>query len=86
MAILHVLLYTRQKKKRTMKNCSTPREITSDRPVSFILVQRYVRYCCITHLLQSGNTNVLKKIGNEPSGGGVQIVKSQKIRVFIMLF
>ena len=37
-----------------------------------------------THLSQSGDTNVLKKTGYEPSGG--QIVKSQKISVFIMLF
>ena len=46
-------------------------------------MQRYVRYCCVTHLLQSGVEIVLKKIGHEQSGG--QIVKSQEIRVFIML-
>ena len=41
------------------------------------------KYCCITHLLQSGVKNVLKKIGHDPNGG--QIVKSQEITVFIKL-
>ena len=59
------------------------RKITSDRPVELISVQRYVMYCCVTHLLQPGVQNVLKKIGREASG--CQIVKSQKISVFIML-
>ena len=70
-------------KKRTTYNCSTPRKITRDMLVLFILVQRYVRYCCITHRLQSGVKNAFKKIGHETNGG--QIVKSQKISVFIML-
>ena len=69
-------MYTRQKKKHTTYNCSTPRKITSDRPVLLILMQRYVRKCGITHLLQSGFKTEIKKIGYEPSGG--QIVKSQK--------
>ena len=58
-------------------------KITSDGPVSFISVQRYVRYRCITYRLQPGVKNVYKKIGHKPSRG--QIVKSQKICVFIML-
>ena len=45
-----------------------------DRPVQFVSVQRYVKYCCVTRLLQLGVKNVLKNIGHEPSGG--QIVKS----------
>ena len=36
-----------------------------------------------TRLLSPSVKNVLKKIGHKPSGG--QIVKSQKISVFIML-
>ena len=40
-------------------------------------------YGCFTRLLQSYVEIVLKKIGHEQSGG--QIVKSQEIRVFIML-
>ena len=40
-------------------------------------VQRYVRYCCVTRLLQSGVEIVLKKIGHEQSGG--QIVKSKEV-------
>ena len=40
-------------------------------------------YCCVTRLLQSGVEIVLKEIGHEPNG--VQIVKSQERRVFIML-
>ena len=59
-----------------VKNCSTLRKITSDRPVSFM----YVRYCCITHPIQAGVKHVLKKIIHEPSGG--QIVKSQKRRFY----
>ena len=47
--------------------------------VLFILVQRYGKYCFVTHLLQPGVKNVLKKIDHEPSGG--QNVKSQKISV-----
>ena len=43
-------------------------------------VQRYVKYCCVTLLLQPGVEIVLKKIGHEPSGG--QIVKSQKNKRF----
>ena len=58
-------------------------KITSDGPVLFISVQRYVRYCCITYRLQPGVKNVYKKIGQTPSRG--QIVKPQKISVFIML-
>ena len=46
-------------------------------------VQRYVRYCCVTCLLQSSVEIVLKTIGHEQSGG--QIVKSQEISVFIVL-
>ena len=76
--------YTQQKKKRTTKNPSTLRNITSDRPVQFISVQSYVKYFCVTHLLQSHVEIVLKKFGYEQSGG--QIVKSQEISVFIMLF
>ena len=53
------------------------------RPILFIPVQLYARYCCVTRLVQSGVEIVLKKIGHEPSGG--QIVKSQEIRDFIML-
>ena len=48
--------------------------------VKFISVQRYVSYCCVTRLLQSGVEIVLKKIDHEPSG--CQIVKSQGISVF----
>ena len=58
-------------------------KITSDGPVSFISVQRYVRYCCITCCLKPGVKNVYKKIGQKPSR--CQIVNSQKISVFIML-
>ena len=80
---IHMLMYTRQKKKRTYKNRSNLRKITSDRPFYIISVQRYFRYCCFTRLLQSGGEIMLKKIGHEQSGG--QIVKSQEISVFIML-
>ena len=73
-------LYPTKIKKSTTKNCPTLRKITSDRPIYFISVQRYVSYCCVTRLLQSGVEIVLKKIGNKPSGG--QIVKSQEISVF----
>ena len=38
--------------------------MTSDGPVSFISVQRYVRYCCITHNLSPGVKNNFKKIGH----------------------
>ena len=62
------VFYTRQKKKRTMLNCSTLRKITSDRQVSLLSAQRYIKYCCISHLLQLGVKNVLKIIGHEPSG------------------
>ena len=42
-------------------------------------MQKYVRYCCVTCLVQSGVEIVLKKIGHEQSGG--QIVKSQEISI-----
>ena len=45
-------------------------------------MQRYVKYCCVTRLLQSGVEIVSKKICHKSSGG--QIVKSQAISVFIM--
>ena len=38
----------------------------------------YIRYCCITRLLQSDVEIVLKIIGHEQSGG--QIVKSHEIK------
>ena len=53
-------------------------------PVKFISVQRYVKYCCVTRLLQSSVEIVLEKIGHEQSGG--QIVESQEISVFKMLY
>ena len=76
-------IYTRQNKKRNTYNLSTVRKTTSDGPVSFISMQRYVKYCCITYRFQPGVKNVYKKNGHKPSRG--QIVKSQKISVFIML-
>ena len=80
--VVHIYIYTQQKKKRTTYNRYTLRNITTDRPVSSIPMHRYVSYCCVTHLLQSGVKNVLKKIGHESSGG--QIVTSQKISGFAM--
>ena len=59
-----------------------PKKITSDGLVSFISVQRYVSYCCITHSLQSEVKNVSQSIGYNPSWG--QNVKSHKISDFIM--
>ena len=50
-------------------------------PVKYISVQRYVMYCCVTRLVQSGVEIVLKKIGHEQSGG--QIIKLQEMSVFI---
>ena len=79
----YYFFYTRQNKKRNTYNRSTLRKTTSDGPVSFISVQRYVRYCCITYRLQPDVKNVYKKNGHKQSRG--QIVKSQKISVFIML-
>ena len=67
------LNYNKNKKKQNK---------SSDGPVSFISVQRYVMYCCITYRLQPGVKNMYKKIGQKPSRG--QIVKSQKISGFII--
>ena len=45
------LIYTRQKRNEPRRTDQLPGRLTSDGPASFVSVQSYDRYCCITHLL-----------------------------------
>ena len=68
----------------TKRNASNIRKSTCDRPLWFISVQRYIRYCCVTHLLQSGVKMFKRKfVVNQV---GVIACKVTENKRFITLF
>ena len=70
-------------KKEEKTTVNFRKKIKSDETISIAFVQIIIRYCCITHVLQSGVKTAFKKIGHKPDKG--QMVKSHKILRFIML-
>ena len=73
-------LYIHVPNKKETQHAELIRSKAMPESLSFISVQRYVRYFCITHLSQPGVKMCYSKLAIN------QIVKSHRISVFIMLY